>query len=91
MNPPPDYLAERLAMWDRLKKEQDEWVARQKNESITVTLTDGKEVQGHSYKTTPYDIASGISKGKIFKNALLSYLGDCEILNTQTCNDSMQR
>ena len=30
---------------------------------ITVTLPDGKTVPGQSWRTTPYDIASGISKG----------------------------
>ena len=32
---------------------------------ITVTLPDGKTVPGQSWRTTPYDIASGISKGLV--------------------------
>ena len=34
---------------------------------ITVTLPDGKTVPGQSWRTTPYDIASGISKGLVEK------------------------
>ncbi len=29
LKPPPEFLAERLAMWDRLKKEREEFVASQ--------------------------------------------------------------
>jgi len=63
MNPPPSFLADRLAMWDRLKAERDEWLAQQVQEDITVTLPDGKKVEAKSWKTTPYDVAAGISKG----------------------------
>ena len=63
MNPPPSFLADRLAMWDRLKAERDEWLAQQVQEDIAVTLPDGKTVEAKSWKTTPYDVAAGISKG----------------------------
>lgn len=64
LNPPPDFIAERLAMWDRLKKESDEKLAAKPNDPIKVTLPDGKVVEGLSWKTTPYDVAAGISKGE---------------------------
>ena len=35
----------------------------QESKPITVTLPDGKTVSGHSWKTTSYDVACGISKG----------------------------
>ena len=50
-------------MWDRLKKERDDWIAGQNPEAITVTLPDGKQMPGESWRTTPYDIAAQISKG----------------------------
>ena len=50
-------------LWARLKAEHDEWLASQKREPIVVTLPDGKEINGESWTTTPYDVASGISKG----------------------------
>ena len=60
---PPHFINERLIMWDRLKLERDAWIAAQPREEITVTLPDGKEVPGKSWETTPYEVASGISKG----------------------------
>ena len=35
----------------------------QKSASLKVTLPDGTVVDGESWKTTPYDIAGGISRG----------------------------
>ena len=60
---PPHFIAERLAIWDRLKAERDTWIAAQPREPITITLPDGKEVAATSWSTTPYEVASGISKG----------------------------
>lgn len=50
-------------MWDRLKKEADEKLAQKQQHLIKVTLPDGKQIEGLSWKTTPYEIASCISKG----------------------------
>ena len=63
LTPPPDFLSERLALWDRLKKEQDDKIAAQVPEPIVITLPDGKQVDGESWRTTPYEVACGISKG----------------------------
>merc|ERR1711935_384764 len=63
LDPPPEFLAERLALWDRLKAEQDATLAAKVPEDITVTLPDGKEVPGQSWRTTPYEVAKGISQG----------------------------
>ena len=59
----PHFISERLVMWDRLKAEREEWIASQPRDSITITLLDGKALPGKSWSTTPYEIASGISKG----------------------------
>jgi len=63
LNPPPSFLADRIAMWDKLKALSDEFLASQVPEPIQVTLPDGKVVEGKSWRTTPYEIACGISKG----------------------------
>ena len=63
LNPQPQFLTERLELFHKLKKEQDERLAAKTNEPIKVTLPDGKVVDGLSWKTTPYDVAAGISKG----------------------------
>merc|ERR1712002_248326 len=63
LKPPPEFIASRIALFDKLKAERDLWLSQQVPEKITVTLPDGKEVAGESWRTTPYDIAVGISKG----------------------------
>lgn len=63
LDPPPEFIAERLAMFDRLKAEQDAMIAAKESVDITVTLPDGKTVSGKSWRTTPYEVACGISKG----------------------------
>lgn len=60
MNPPPEYLAERLQLWDKLKKEHNDWILKQDQKDITITLPDGKQIPGKSWKTTPYEVAAGI-------------------------------
>jgi hypothetical protein len=34
----------------------------QPEKEITITLKDGKQIKGQAFKTTPLDIAKGISK-----------------------------
>jgi len=63
MVPPPEFIQEREVIWARLKAEKDEWLSSQTPQQIKITLPDGKEVGGESWRTTPYDIALGISKG----------------------------
>ncbi|XP_076046802.1 threonine--tRNA ligase isoform X2 [Oratosquilla oratoria] len=63
MNPWPDYIQERLHLWDRLKKEYDESLAAKTPEPIQVTLPDGAVKEGQSWRTTPFDIAMTISQG----------------------------
>ena len=63
LSPPPDFIAQRMEMFDRLKAEQDAMLAAKTPEDITITLPDGKQVAGKSWRTTPYEVACGISKG----------------------------
>jgi threonyl-tRNA synthetase len=71
LNPPPGFLAERQAMWDRLKAQSDAFLAAQVPEPIQVTLPDGKIVEAQSWRTTPYEVACGISKG-LADNSVIS-------------------
>ena len=50
-------------MWERLKAQSDEFLASQVPEPIQVKLPDGKIVEAKSWRTTPYEVACGISKG----------------------------
>merc|ERR1712226_977255 len=60
---PPSFISDRLVLWDKLKAERETWLAAQPREPITIALPDGKEVAGNSWSTTPYEVASSISKG----------------------------
>lgn len=62
LNPWPPYVLERLSLYDELKTESDALLAKKAAESkpISVELTDGRKVQGKSWVTTPYQIASDI-------------------------------
>uniref|UniRef100_A0A8W8HP80 threonine--tRNA ligase n=1 Tax=Magallana gigas TaxID=29159 RepID=A0A8W8HP80_MAGGI len=63
MVPPPEFIAYREKLWQELKADYDKWLAAQPQDPIKVTLPDGKQVEGQAWKTTPYDVAKGISQG----------------------------
>lgn len=63
LNPPPQFIADREQLWNKLKAERDVWLSQQVPQPIKITLPDGKEVSAESWRTTPYDVALGISKG----------------------------
>lgn len=61
LDPVPDYIASRLALWDKFRQINEEELAKKVPEKITLTVTlkDGsvKEVSGESWRTRPYDLA----------------------------------
>uniref|UniRef100_A0A7N8X488 threonine--tRNA ligase n=1 Tax=Mastacembelus armatus TaxID=205130 RepID=A0A7N8X488_9TELE len=66
LSPPPKYMEERLALYTKLKAEHDALIAERAakdSRTIKVTLPDGKVVEAESWKTTPYQVACGISQG----------------------------
>ncbi|XP_064783071.1 threonine--tRNA ligase 1, cytoplasmic [Oncorhynchus masou masou] len=66
LSPPPGYMEERLSLYTKLKEEHDALMAERAekdSKSINVTLPDGKVVEAESWKTTPYQVAAGISQG----------------------------
>ncbi|MCL4126262.1 UNVERIFIED_CONTAM: hypothetical protein GTU68_057213, partial [Idotea baltica] len=63
LNPWPSFIQERIALWDKIKKENDEALASKISHLIKITLPDGAVKEGESWKTTPYEIAQGISQG----------------------------
>ena len=60
LNPPPAYIQSRIEMFDRLKAEYDAMIAAKDPTLIKVTLPDGKEIEGRSWRTTPLEIATSI-------------------------------
>ncbi|XP_054630882.1 threonine--tRNA ligase 1, cytoplasmic [Dunckerocampus dactyliophorus] len=66
LSPAPEYIDERLTLYSKLKAEHDALLAERaskESRAIKVTLPDGKVVEGESWKTTPYQVACGISQG----------------------------
>jgi threonyl-tRNA synthetase len=57
------FQAERLAIFERLLAKYNEETASRPEQSINVSLPDGTVKQGVAFKTTPMDIAKGISQG----------------------------
>lgn len=55
----PEFVQERMAKCDNIEYRKHPIVEK----PIKVTLPDGKVVDGMAGKTTPYEIAAGISKG----------------------------
>ncbi|KAF9407745.1 hypothetical protein HW555_012336 [Spodoptera exigua] len=63
LNPWPEYIQKRITLWDKFKIQYEEELAKKPDVSIVVTLPDGKTVEAKAWKTTPYDVAKGISQG----------------------------
>ncbi|BFZ02291.1 hypothetical protein BsWGS_05330 [Bradybaena similaris] len=63
IQPPPAFIEHRQKLWDKLIKERNDWVAAQEQVPIKIVLPDGSQKDGQAWKTTPYDIAVGISQG----------------------------
>ncbi|KWU41505.1 tars protein [Rhodotorula sp. JG-1b] len=76
LNPAPEYLASRVELFERLKKEADEKLASMPREPITITLPDGSTRDGTSYETSPMSIALAISKGLADKTVIAKVDGE---------------
>lgn len=63
LDPQPEFIENRNKMWDRLLAEQKAELAAKPKTPIKITLPDGKVVEGAAWDSTPYSVATGISKG----------------------------
>lgn len=57
------WIGERLALLEEIKQRNAAALEALPKPPITVTLPDGKAIEGKAWETSPLDIASGISKG----------------------------
>ncbi|TVY73330.1 Cytoplasmic threonine--tRNA ligase [Lachnellula suecica] len=73
LNPPPQFLADRLELFDKLKTKYDEEIAAKPRVPISITLADGSIKSGISYETTPADLANAISKS-LYKRTVVARL-----------------
>ncbi|KAL9258313.1 Threonine--tRNA ligase, mitochondrial 1-like protein [Drosera capensis] len=83
-------IPKRIALFEYIKKQQLERRAGIAGETIRVTLPDGKVKEGKRWETTPFNVASAISKS-LASNALIASVdgvlwdmmrpleGDCEL------------
>lgn len=63
VTPNASFIQERAAVFDRLLNQYNERIAAKGDVPINVTLPNGDVRPGFAFKTTPYDIAKGISQG----------------------------
>ncbi|KAF2155239.1 threonyl-tRNA synthetase-like protein [Myriangium duriaei CBS 260.36] len=78
LNPPPSYIQDRIDVFDKVKKEYDEWVAKQPREDIQITLASGDVRIGKAWETTPGEIARNISKS-LYERTVVARLDDEEL------------
>ena len=52
LNPPPEFIAEREALWTKLKAERVEWLAQQKREPITYVFKVNLNKVAHGIKSS---------------------------------------
>uniref|UniRef100_A0A7N8WPC2 threonine--tRNA ligase n=1 Tax=Mastacembelus armatus TaxID=205130 RepID=A0A7N8WPC2_9TELE len=73
LKPWPGYIADRLSLYEELKRESDALLAKKAADSkpISVELPDGQKVSGKAWVTTPYQLACDISQG-LADNAVIS-------------------
>ncbi|KAI9797980.1 MAG: threonyl-tRNA synthetase [Piccolia ochrophora] len=62
LEPPPEYIDHRVKIFQNLKQQYDEEVAKQPRHQITITLGDERAEVGTAWNTTPAFIARQISK-----------------------------
>ncbi|KAF4633347.1 hypothetical protein G7Y89_g4771 [Cudoniella acicularis] len=80
LNPQPQFLSDRLQLFDRLKAKFNAELAAKPREPITITLADGSIKAGTSWETTPADIAKGISNSLLKRTVVAKLNGDPEQL-----------
>ncbi|KAF9159010.1 threonyl-tRNA synthetase [Actinomortierella ambigua] len=88
VSPPPEYLAHRIAMFDKLKKIADEEDAAQARVPISITMPDGSIREGTAWETSPMDIAKAIAKSlaeRVVIAKVDNVLWDLERPMTKSC------
>jgi threonyl-tRNA synthetase len=75
LNPKPEFIEFRQKIWDELMAKYKADLAAKTPVQISVTLPDGKVMNGESWRTTPLNIAEQIRYSKkIFRKKLVRSL-----------------
>jgi threonyl-tRNA synthetase len=64
MPPLPDYAEARVKLFEDLKRKYQDEIKSKESKKITLTLADGRTVEGQSWKTTPMEIAKSLAVDK---------------------------
>jgi threonyl-tRNA synthetase len=87
--PNAPFIEERAKQWDALYKIQEEKQKNLPHEKIKIILKDGKEVEGISNQTTPYEIGKAHMKNSLLKECVVAKVvyskkySDVVITNTE--------
>ncbi|KAI9892586.1 MAG: threonyl-tRNA synthetase [Vezdaea aestivalis] len=73
--PPPEYIDHRIKIFEKLRAEYDEAVAKKSRDSITITLDNNRTEIGKAWETTPGQVARNISKS-LFERTVISRVND---------------
>lgn len=76
MEPWPEFIQDRINLFDKLMMRYQEEVAKKERTPIVVTLPDGKRIDARAWETTPLQIALGISKGLADKTIVAKVNGE---------------
>jgi TGS domain len=70
MTPSSAYIDYRIKLYDALRAQYLDELKTKPRNKISITLPDGKVVEGLSWETTPYQVASGTSQGLADNNVI---------------------
>ena len=71
LDPPPAYIAHRVAIFEKLKAQYEADVAKKQRNPINVTLDNGRTEVGKAWETTPAHIARSLSKS-LFERTVIA-------------------
>ena len=70
--PNAPFIEERAKQWDIYYKAQEEKLKTLPKEKITITMKDGKQIEGMSNETSPYEIGKKHLKQSLMKEVLVA-------------------
>ena len=68
----PTFIVERSKLWETFYAQQEDKMKTLPHEKIAITLKDGKEIEGVSNETSPYDVAKKHLKKSIVSDIIVA-------------------
>jgi len=75
LDPQPQFIDERIKLFDELKAKYDEEIKNKERKAIKITLKDGTVKEGVAYETSPLDIATSIGKSFLERQVIAKVNG----------------